>query len=316
MLAQTGVSLVKGKTYQLTMDVRARGISAGVVSVAISNTQNWTNCGLSGDVSVSDAWSTVHKVFKATQDVSGNTRFQIWFHEPGTLWVRSETDGVCGGAGRVYAAVAGRHFQEPAGQWVFRMRADGVVITGHADRVGESGSPAWHDRDGGGASGERYLRIPMGPDKSPRMYFDYYEPVARVELSPLAASLGWIRVQPGRPYTLSCQMLERFGNVGGAGNRRGGAGRAATGPAQGGATDDRVGRLQLHVPAAGADSFVTIGPKLTENRECPSMWMRCNWSRRRRRRSSLAIARWGLACGRWPMASFVLRVNRRSWRCA
>ena len=38
------------------------------------------------------------------------------------------------------------------------------------------------------------------------LYFDYFEPVVKRELRPLAASLGWIKVEKGAAYTLSCDM--------------------------------------------------------------------------------------------------------------
>jgi hypothetical protein len=46
----------------------------------------------------------------------------------------------------------------------------------------------------------------MGEPLTPTLYFDYYEPVVRKELRPLAASLGWIPVTRGAAYTLSCDM--------------------------------------------------------------------------------------------------------------
>ena len=58
----------------------------------------------------------------------------------------------------------------------------------------------------GGAHGQSFLRIPVGDDQTPVLYFDYYEPVTQRELHPLAANLGWLKVVKGATYTLSAYM--------------------------------------------------------------------------------------------------------------
>ncbi len=59
---------------------------------------------------------------------------------------------------------------------------------------------------GGGADGDSFLRIPLGGKNTPVFNFDYFYPVNRRELRPLAANVGWIEVTPGRPYTISVSM--------------------------------------------------------------------------------------------------------------
>ncbi|MBX7257996.1 MAG: hypothetical protein K1Y02_16670 [Candidatus Hydrogenedentes bacterium] len=58
----------------------------------------------------------------------------------------------------------------------------------------------------GGAEGNAFLRIPLGGENTPEFNFDYFRPVVRKELRPLAANLGWIEVTPGKPLTLSVYM--------------------------------------------------------------------------------------------------------------
>lgn len=58
----------------------------------------------------------------------------------------------------------------------------------------------------GGVDGDAFLRIPLGGEQTPVFHFDYFHPVNRRELRPLAANLGWIEVVPGQPYTLSVYM--------------------------------------------------------------------------------------------------------------
>jgi len=58
----------------------------------------------------------------------------------------------------------------------------------------------------GGSHGDAFLRIRVGGDNTPVFNFDYFYPVNHRELSPLAASLGWIEVTPGQPYAVSVDM--------------------------------------------------------------------------------------------------------------
>ena len=61
-------------------------------------------------------------------------------------------------------------------------------------------------KKGGGADGDAFLRIPLGGANTPVFNFDYFYPVNRRELRPLAANVGWIEVTPGRPYTISASL--------------------------------------------------------------------------------------------------------------
>lgn len=68
----------------------------------------------------------------------------------------------------------------------------------------------------GAAHGGSFLRIPLGGKHTPVFNFDYFEPVNRHELRPLAANVGWIEVAPGQPYTLSLGMRASRDGVQGA----------------------------------------------------------------------------------------------------
>ena len=68
----------------------------------------------------------------------------------------------------------------------------------------------------GATHGRNFLRIPLGGEHTPVFNFDYFEPVNRRELRPLAANLGWIEVTPGQPYTLSLDMRASRDGIRGA----------------------------------------------------------------------------------------------------
>lgn len=208
MLAQHGgAKLVKGRAYEFSCRVRSEGLQSRSVSVAISNTEGWSNCGLQGSLRTGRAWKTHRLFFTATQDVGPTGRLQFWFGERGTLCVADvrivevspqdvEFTDVVPPAGGKNLVRNGSFEVGPSGWsslgrrtgWGNLSRLHGTIETGDA------------------AHGRALLRIPLGGDKTPVLCFDYYEPLVRRELAPLAAGRGWIPVEPGKPYTLSCMM--------------------------------------------------------------------------------------------------------------
>jgi hypothetical protein len=90
MLAQIGkVSLEKGKRYAFSCRVKAEGLESRTVSLGISDTTDWQNCGLSAGIPLTSGWAVFTTRFKATRKASASTRLQFWFHEPGTLCLAS-----------------------------------------------------------------------------------------------------------------------------------------------------------------------------------------------------------------------------------
>ena len=210
MLAQVGLGgLIKGRLYEFSCRMRAEGLRSHSVSVAISDTRTWTNGGLQEDLPVGAAWRTFRRPFRAAQDLGPAARLQFWFTEPGTLWVANVRIAEC-----PPAEVEFTDLVPPAGGR--NLVANGSFEVGGAGWSSLSFGPqtGWGGLDWlhgtiertGGTHGRAFLRIPLGGDRTPVLYFDYYEPVVRRELQPLAASLGWIKVEKGAPYTLSCDM--------------------------------------------------------------------------------------------------------------
>ena len=208
MLAQVGVlRLVKGKTYAFSCRLRSEGLAGGSVSVAISDTKAWVNCGLEGQSPVGSEWRTFRRVFRASRDVGPANRLQIWFTEPGTLWV--------GDVRLVESRPEDVEFTEvvlPTG--AKNLLPNGSFEVGPAGWTSMGSGAGWGDlhrlhgtiESTGGQHGRNFLRIPLGGGQTPVLAFDYYEPVVKKELRPLAASRGWIRVEKGDAYTLSCFM--------------------------------------------------------------------------------------------------------------
>jgi hypothetical protein len=208
MLAQVGVvKLEKGKYYEFSCRARAEGILSRRVRVAIKDTSEWHECGLSTGLRLTSAWQVYRRTFQATSTVDGASRLQFWFTEPGTFYVDDvrlvETAVQRLEFTDVVPATASRNL---LGNGSFEVGAAGWASLG--TRTGWGNLTGLHGsiQATGGTHGGSFLRIPLGGNQTPELYYDYFKPVARKELQPLAASLGWMPVEKGAPCTISCDM--------------------------------------------------------------------------------------------------------------
>jgi len=208
MLAQVGVvRLEKDRFYEFSCRARAEGILSRRATVAIRDMSDWHPCGLMMDLRLDRSWRVFRQVFKATSSVDRTGRLQFWFAEPGTLYV----DDV-----RIVETAAQRvEFTDV----VPPVPSRNLLCNGSFE-VGAAGWSSLGTRTGwgnlarlhgaivaaGGPHGSAFLRIPLGGGQTPELYFDYFKPVARQILQPLAASLGWMPVEQGAAYTISCDM--------------------------------------------------------------------------------------------------------------
>ena len=208
MLAQTnGAGLAKGRTYEFSCRLRAKDIASRTVHVAMNQTRDWTPTGLHFDATLSRQWKTCRRVFTASQDVAETGRLQIWFTETGSLDVADvrlvELEPREASFTNVVPPAAGKNLVFNGD---FEMETAGWSSMGIAAGWGDLAH--LHGRLEFEAKGEqpRFLRIPMGDGKTPVLGFDYYEPVLRPQLRCLAGGVGWIKVEKGQWYTLSCSM--------------------------------------------------------------------------------------------------------------
>jgi hypothetical protein len=209
MIAQTGqVALREGRTYEFVCRARAEGLAGGAVSVAVSNTRHWSNCGLRTGLSLTGRWKTFRRVFHATQTVAAtDTRLQFWFAETGTLCLDDVRIAEVRMKDVAYTDVV------PAADGRNRLR-NGSFEAGPAGWSSEGTRTGWgnlsrlHGRveTGDAPHGRSFLRIPLGGEDTPVLAFDYYEATVRRELAPLAVNCGWIEVEPGKPHTVSAWM--------------------------------------------------------------------------------------------------------------
>jgi len=210
MLCQMGVPVERGKNYQVTFWARGEEIAGDVVSVALSDTSVWTNCGLEGAFVPSPDWKQHQFVFRATRDCAEKSRFQIWFNSTGTLWLDDVEFREAGRdlyhPGRVIASEGVKNLVPNAS---FECGPDGWG-SAEWDRTthwGGSMNRLFGQIDPGEAfHGRASLKIELSPDNQPVSYFDYYDLSRTPIRAPLAGNLGFLEVEPGREYTLSVYM--------------------------------------------------------------------------------------------------------------
>jgi len=213
MLCQLGVPVERGKHYRVTLWARAENITADIVSLALSDTSVWANCGLESAFVTTPQWQKYEFLFQATRDCPKTSRLQIWFGSTGTLWV---DDIVFEEAGR--ELVRPGHII-PAGKRVnllpnasFECGTDGWG-SAQWDRTTHWGGPMnrlFGELDYKEAfDGQASLRIDLTPENQPVCFFDYYELHRAPIQAPLAANIGWIEVEPGKPHVLSVYMKAR-----------------------------------------------------------------------------------------------------------
>ena len=232
MLAQNGqVTLIEDRLYQFTCRMRATGLASRTISVAVQETQGWLPSGLFTEFTLTPAWQPYTTMFRATRDVGLTGRLQIWFTEPGTIDVADvRIVEVAVQKIEFTAAIVPGSNKNFVPNGSFELGGAGWSSLGTG--VGWGGLDRLHGTiESGGTQGQSFLRIPLGDDRTPVLYFDYFDPLVKRELRPRAANLGWIQVEKGAAYTLSCDMRSSVGGV------RAVLGVRAQDPSDGGAHD-------------------------------------------------------------------------------
>jgi len=271
MITQLGqVRVERGRHYELSCRMRVEGMRGRTVSVGLRDTADWQSVGLSRTLHVSGQWRECRVPFEAESSVGETGRLQFWFDEPGTLYLDDVrivefapdevvfTDTVAPGTGRNLL---------PNGSFELGMVGWGAVgrslAWGNLDRL------QGRIESDGATQGAHFLRVPLGGPDGPIFHWDYYEPVVRRLRTMLAANLGWILVEPGRPYTLSCDMRA---SVDGA---RAALGVRAQDPAGGSSTRGRDLRRTVRLSTdwqrysftfrpESRYVYVTVGPDLED----------------------------------------------------
>ena len=210
MVCQVGVIGVKrGQWYRLSFWAKGRDIECSSCQVQLSKTKPWGNSGIGASFPVSPAWRHVERFCQATDDVPAeHSRLQFWYGSTGTLWLDDvvlepvdmqvkyhpeiATAGVrnvipnssfeCGGAGW--------------GSYAPNLTSWSGNIYRQLGEIDETTA----------SHGRRSLRLRLDKNDALVYHWDYFDAVVEPVHTLLAAHFGWVPLERGKPYVLSCYL--------------------------------------------------------------------------------------------------------------
>ncbi len=204
------VTVKAGQWYRLTWQAKARDMQVNAVQVAFSNTRNWSNTGLSHSFPVGSAWRSYEHVFQASQDLpASDSRLQFWYTSTGTLWLADV---------KLQPATEQRYEYHP------QIGTQGVTnfLPNSSFECGAAGwgsyNPAMRTWAGNmfrlfgtiddqtAFHGNRSMRVAIEKDKAPTFMWDWFDLVDDKVLTPLVANLGWVPLEKGATYVVSCEL--------------------------------------------------------------------------------------------------------------
>ncbi|MBM4031662.1 MAG: hypothetical protein FJ291_07735 [Planctomycetes bacterium] len=210
MLCQLGIPIKRGAWYRVSLWARGENIEADMVSIAVSDTSVWAPCGLESAFVPTPEWQRYEFSFQGKRDCPEKSRFQIWFPSTGTLWVDDveffEAGPQARRPGHIIPAAGKKNLIPNAS---FEAGTDGWG-SAEWDRTVHWGGPMNRlfgtVEQMGAFHRLRCLRIDLSRENQPVSYFDYYD-LSRVPIwAPLAANIGFIEVEPSKPYTFCVCM--------------------------------------------------------------------------------------------------------------
>ena len=87
MLSQQGVPVKDGQWYRISLKARAEGMAGKPVTLALQSTQTWNALLDYQSFTPTEDWRTYRFLVQSSGTADKNTRFQIWYGNPGTLWL-------------------------------------------------------------------------------------------------------------------------------------------------------------------------------------------------------------------------------------
>ncbi len=204
------VAVKAGHWYRLTWRAKARDMQINAVRVALSNTHQWSNAGLSYSFPVGSAWRDYEHVFKAEQDLpASDSRLQFWFTSTGTLWLADVTLEPAGeqryeyhpqiGTEGVVNFIPNSSFECGTAGWG-SYNPEMTTWAGNVfDLIGQiDEQTAYH--------GQRSMRVEVVQGKAPVFMWDWFDLVEDEILVPLVAHRGWVPLEKGAMYVVSCAL--------------------------------------------------------------------------------------------------------------
>lgn len=268
---QKGIALLPGRKYVLTFKAKGAPANAVAATVGIGDATNGTPSLFTAAVTLTDSWAPYRFEF-ITPGKSVNASSVLWFtlNSEGTLWV--DEVSLAGSGENLQAQAVPPEFQPrlapgshrnlvPNGS--FESGTDGWRSLGDSLSFGGSIAGLYGAVEAGGAcEGRRAFKLTLGPGATPESYFDCWPPAHVSQQRLLTANRGWIRVEPGRPYTLSAYMRSEQPGIKGVlqFNFNGDARTEPQRVAKEFALTDKWQRISYTVIAPAASVYIAVGP--------------------------------------------------------
>ena len=87
MLAQHGVPMKQGQWYRISLFAKAEGLAARDIPLSITNTVRWRSLFEYQRFTPEAEWKRFQFEVQSKETVEEETRLQIWFEGPGTVWI-------------------------------------------------------------------------------------------------------------------------------------------------------------------------------------------------------------------------------------
>ncbi len=210
MVCQVGaIGVKRGQWYRLSFWAKARGMERPCCQVAVSKTKPWGSSGIGASFAVSPTWRHVERFCQATDNVPAeHSRLQFWYGSTGMLWlddvVLEPVDMRIQYHPKISIAdarnvIANSSFECGVAGWG-SYAPNLTSWSGNVYRqLGEiDETTAIH--------GQRSLRVRLDKQHAPVFHWDYFDAVVDPVHTLLAAHVGWVPLDPGRPCVLSCYL--------------------------------------------------------------------------------------------------------------
>jgi hypothetical protein len=208
MVCQVGHAEVnRGQWYRLGFWVKGEDVDRSICHAKLANTRTWASTGIGASFAVTPTWRYIEKFCQSTADVPAeHSRLQFWFTSTGTLWLDHVTFEAVDMrqrylpellAGDTRNLIPNASFECGTGGWGSyspQLPSWPGNLFRHYGEVDPSES----------VHGRQSLRVRLDKEQCPVLYWDSFNAHIKPVHSLMTAHHGWVRVQPGRPYTFSC----------------------------------------------------------------------------------------------------------------
>ncbi len=217
LIYQRGITIHQGESYNLHFWAKTQNVEGQTARVAIFDTSDWIYAPLLANLDISGDWQKYSFTINASQGIAADD-FLLWFvlDEVGILWLDDVTmtgpdiDDTPSFNPRV-SSIGSKNLLRNSS---FELGNDNWSSLGQMTGwIGDLSGLFGEIQTGNSWDGNHCLRIDMSPATYPITYADVWPASQVIQYSPLAANIGWARVEQGKNYVLSAYMKSNTQNV-------------------------------------------------------------------------------------------------------